>query len=190
MGEDQVQRTEASEAPAAAEPQWHIAIGKEVYGPATRSELVQWAAEGRLLPGAQALPVGGEHWVPVHLAPELEDLPLTAPPRPAPATYAAYPASRGPVPARRLCDCPHCAGPVTNVAPAYGWPWGFFQRSLRPRFRCGQCGREIAYEQLSGEAQARVTRGVRTGALGWFGLVIGLILFIALCCFAALAAVR
>jgi uncharacterized integral membrane protein len=35
-----------------------------------------------------------------------------------------------------------------------------------------------------------VSRSVRNGAIGWFVVVIGLILFIALCVFAILAALR
>jgi len=188
MGGDAVETPEPAPE-GETELRWHVAIGGEVYGPATRSELVQWAAEGRIQPGVQVVPVGGEHWAPIHLAPGLEDVPLTPPPRPGPTVYA-YPASPGAVPARRLSDCPHCAGPVTNVAPAYGFPWGFFQRSLRPRFRCGQCGRGIEYEELSPAARAQVTRGVRTGACAWFAIVIGLILFIALCVIVPVMSVR
>jgi hypothetical protein len=171
------------------EPRWHVAIGGEVYGPADREELAKWAAEGRLVPGSQVVPVGGDRWTPVHLAPGLKDLVLTPPPPPSPTAYA-YPAARQPVAERRLSDCPHCAGPVTNIAPSYGFPWGFFQRALRPRFRCGQCGRAIAYDELSAAAQGEVSRALRRATIGWFSLVIGLILFIALCVIVPLASVR
>ncbi|MBM3501878.1 MAG: DUF4339 domain-containing protein [Armatimonadetes bacterium] len=174
---------------AASEPRWHVAIGGEVYGPTTRSELMQWAADGRLPPGTQVTPLGGEQWIPIHRAPGLEDIPATPPPRPGSPTYA-YAAPVGAVPARPLCDCLHCGGPVTNIAPAYGFPWGFFQRSLRPRFRCGQCGRALAYEELSCEAQTQISRGVRTGTFAWFAIVIGLILFIALCVIVPVMSVR
>ena len=189
MGDDPAAGIEFAAEGAAPEPRWHVAMGEEVYGPATKSELIQWAAEGRLLPGAQAVPVGGERWVPLHTAPGLEDVPLAPPPCPGPAAYA-YGAAPRPVGPRPLCACPHCAGPVTNVAPAYGWPWGLFQRSLRPQFRCGQCGRAIEYEELSRDAQAQVSRGVRNGSFAWFGIVIGLILFVALCLFSAFSAFR
>jgi len=164
-----------------------VAMGDQVYGPADKRELTRWAAEGRIQPGAQALRVGEEMWAPFHRVPGLDDIPLTPPPVPVPAAYVPRPTPR-PVPRRQLCPCPHCGGQVDNIAPSYGWPWGFFQRSLKPQFGCAQCARKVAYEELTPEAQAQVARAVRSGAIGWFAIVIGLILFIALCVFAALAA--
>jgi hypothetical protein len=167
-----------------AEAQWYVAIGSEVYGPAAKATLAQWAVEGRVIPGAHVLRVGDQEWVPIHTVAELSDIRLTAPPPPAPPAYAPM---RAPVPQRRLCSCPHCGGPVQNVAPAYGWPYGLFQRSLKPEFRCAQCGRKIEFEELTPVAQAQVSRGVRMGTIAWFGIVIGLILVIALCVFVCIA---
>jgi len=185
MGDGTTEAMEFRPEGETSEVQWYVAIGDQVYGPADRRELTRWAAEGRILPGAQALRVGDEMWAPFHRVPGLEDIPLTPPPPPAPAVYVPM---RAPAPRPPLCPCSHCGGQVSNTAPSYGWPWGFFQRSLKPQFGCAQCGRKVEYEELTPEAQAQVTRAVRTGAIGWFAIVIGLILFIALCFFAAFAA--
>jgi hypothetical protein len=193
MGDETPEGVEFEPEEKPADGQWYVAMDAEVYGPADKRELTRWAAEGRIRPGAQAVRVGEDVWAPFHRAPGLEDIPLTPPPVPVPATYVPRPAPR-PRPARpsrqQLSPCPHCGGQVNNVAPSYGWPWGFFQRSLKPQFGCAQCGRSVQYEELPPKAQAQVSRSVRNGAIGWFVVVIGLILFIALCVFAILAALR
>ena len=187
MGDQPVGGIEFPAQGAAAEVQWYVAVGTEVYGPANKATLAQWAAEGRIIPGAQALRVGDQHWLPFHSMAELAGIPLAPPPAPTSPAYAQPPSG---IPQRRLCACPFCEGPVNNVAPVYGWPWGFFQRSLKPEYRCGQCGRQIQFEQLSPTAQAQMSRFVKAGSIGWFIIVIGLILFIALCFFVAFSSFR
>jgi hypothetical protein len=176
MGEDQL--------PSA---RWYVAIRGEAYGPADKATLVQWAAEGRLTAGTDVCPEGEQAWRPLNSVAELRDLPLAAPPAPSQPAY--YPTVHVP-PQNRLGSCPTCTGPVSNVAPAYGWPWGLFQRSLRPEFRCAQCGRPMPFEELPPGAQDKVARDVRRGTIWWFVIVVGLILFIAACFFGSVASVQ
>jgi hypothetical protein len=76
---------------------------------------------------------------------------------------------------------------VLNVALVYGWPWGFWQRALKPEFACGSCGTPIGYDELTPEAQARVTRTMRTGFALWVVVVVAVILAIASPFFVAMA---
>jgi hypothetical protein len=151
------------------QPQWYVALQGRTHGPVDAATLHRWAGEGRISWDLQVLPVGGEQWMPYTAAPELRGLAVVAPPSVPPAMAGP------PAPAashRTLCDCPACGGPVENVAPVYGWPWGFWQRSLRPQFACRACGTKVAYEDLPAPVQARVTRGVRVGFILWVIVIV------------------
>ena len=66
-----------------------------------------------------------------------------------------------------------------NVASAYGWPWGLWQRALKPVFACGACGAPIGFDELTPVARARVTRSMRLAFVGWIIVVVFVIAGIA-----------
>jgi hypothetical protein len=65
----------------ASSSQWYVWLGGEIYGPVNADTIRQWGAEGRLQPGWQVQPPGGEMWLSPTAVPELRDAEtLTSPP--------------------------------------------------------------------------------------------------------------
>ena len=156
---------------------WYVAVSGQVFGPASAVTLREWAAEGRLTAGAQVRPLDGGAWALPTAFPELQDLSVLSPPPVAPPVPAGTAAYRAPRPG--VCACPDCGGSVRNVAPAYGWPWGLWQRALKPKFACESCRAPIAFSRLTKAAQAQVTRRMRIAFAGWIIVVVFVILGIA-----------
>ena len=69
--------------------------------------------------------------------------------------------------------------PTAGAVCAYGWPWGLWQRALKPKFACDSCRAPIAFSRLTKAAQAQVTRRMRTAFAGWIIVVVFVILGIA-----------
>lgn len=161
---------------AGAERRWYVAVGGEVYGPADLPTLRRWTASGRMPTGTQVRPVDGDSWLPVTAFPELRDLALFAPTGPTHQPAAVYPSAEAALSA--VAPCPYCRGPVLNMAPPYGWPWGFWQRALKPQFICTSCGAQVRLSQLPPAAQAQVARRMRL-AYVWMGVTAVAILIIA-----------
>jgi hypothetical protein len=159
---------------AETEPMWYVAVGREVYGPADAVALREWTAAGRLPGGAQVRRVDGDAWMPLATVPELRDIHLAAPPPPVHAATVPYAPTR-----RALASCPHCGGAVVNRAPVYGWPWGLWQRALKPEFVCGSCGAPMPFDRLPPDVKARVTRTMRRAFAAWIVVVVFVIFGIA-----------
>ena len=70
--------------------QWYVWVSGELYGPVGAEEMRQWAAEGRLQPGWQVQPVGGEAWLSPTAVSELWDIEAPAPPAPTPDAHEAW----------------------------------------------------------------------------------------------------
>lgn len=155
-------------APAEAAPLWYVTLHGQAYGPVNAETLRQWARQGRISADLQVCPAGGGAWALYTVVPELRDLPVVAPP-PTPPPTATMPAT---APPSGISPCPRCDGPVTNVAPTYGWPWGLWQRSLKPTFQCSSCRADVGYDGLTPAAQAKVTRTMRNAFILWIVVVV------------------
>lgn len=147
----------------ALDRQWHVAVGGQTFGPADKSTLSRWAAEGRLPPHAQVVAVGEQQWVPVSSVAELRDLPFAAPPRP----WGAPPPT-----VDQIAPCPSCAGPVTNTSPPYGLFFGVMEKSILPRLRCARCGASWRIDDLPEPARSTIARSKRRVLIIWLCLVI------------------
>ena len=132
--------------------QWYVAVGGQTSGPATAEQIGAWAREGRLPPGWLVCEVGQSQWQAPESVPALAYLVVGAP------------LARGPAP---FGACPHCGGGVRNVAPVYGWPWGFWQRALKAQFQCDQCRRDIPLAQLDRQAREAALRARKIGWISW-----------------------
>ncbi len=86
--------------PAPAD-RWHVWVAGQVYGPADVREIRQWSAEGRLQPGWQVQPVGGDVWLSPTAVPELQDIQTLASPLPRTGAF-------------------HVLAPQLDQAPAFG----------------------------------------------------------------------
>ena len=164
--------------PDAAPPArtWWVVHQGRVYGPAEAATIRRWAAEGRIRPGFMVRETEGEPWRSPKEVPELRDALLLVPP---PPTQAWTHSVRSPV-GQVVCACPHCGGPVTNMAPVYGWPWGLWQRTFKPEFVCATCGRDLQPEELPPAVRQRLAGSQATARVVWGLLVIALALAIAL----------
>ncbi len=145
----------------ASDKQWHVAVDGQVFGPADKATLSQWAAEGRVPPHAQVVAVGEQQWLPVSSVAELRDLPFTAPPRPWGAP---------PPPVDQVAPCPLCAGPITNTSPSYGLIFGVMEKSILPRLRCTRCGASFRIDDLPEPTRSTLARTKRRALVTWLCL--------------------
>ena len=51
--------------------QWMVRVEGREYGPVDEDDLLEWKAEGRLIPVNEVRPVGGDHWFPTGELPEI-----------------------------------------------------------------------------------------------------------------------
>lgn len=161
---------------AGGEPTWYVAVGDQVYGPADLPTLRRWMASGRITTATQVRAAGGDSWCSMETFPELRDLRMFGASRPLPQPAPTHLPVEAALSA--VAPCPHCRGPVLNIAPPYGWPWGIWQRALRPQFVCTSCGARLRLGELPAAAQAEVARKKRV-AWAWIIVTTLFILIIA-----------
>jgi len=154
---------EDADSPEPETQQWYVSVGGQVFGPADKATLAQWARDGRVPPHAQVAAAGPQTWTPLAAVPELREL--------VNSTRSIHTGAPLPPKGDRVATCPHCAGAVTNEAPSYGVFFGVFEKSILPRLRCSQCRASLNIEQLPepGRSQVRGTRN-RTLAV-WIAIV-------------------
>ncbi len=146
---------------------WYVGVGGQVFGPADKAALAQWAAEGRLPASAQVMPVGEQQWTRIGSVPELRDLQL--PPAAHPPGLPPPQLSRRP---DQLAPCPRCGGSVVNVAPAYGLLFGVLEKTIIPRLRCAHCDTPVALAELPQPARSRIVRSKRVALTVWLAILV------------------
>ncbi len=145
--------------------QWHVAVAGNVFGPADRALLEQWAANGRIPADAQVMEVGADAWVPLSSVGDLSGLPIPTP-LPGPPVSAAPPPT-----VDEIAPCPHCGGPIANITPSYGMLFGVMEKRILPKLRCARCQATVPIDELPEPARAEIIRSKRSGIVIWICIV-------------------